>query len=279
MEKQAQQLAELAERYLEQKAHAEAANTTKARFLANMSHELRTPLNAIIGFSEMMHHETFGPLGHDKYVDYTKSINSSGSYLLSVISDVLEMSRLESGDVSIERRSIELKPLFARLSQQFQQAAAIKTINLSFSASHITKLYADATAIENALSPLIQNAVKFTPDGGSVMVMATVTGGTLSITVEDNGIGISQQSLKQLGKPFEQGDAQLKNGMKGSGLGLAIAKSFIELHGGSMEIDSKLRYGTKVKLTIPNCSLEPSVQSLANIDEDHASPSSTTAAA
>ena len=279
LEKQAQQLAELAERYLEQKAHAEAANTTKARFLANMSHELRTPLNAIIGFSEMMHHETFGPLGHDKYVDYTKSINSSGSYLLSVISDVLEMSRLESGDVSIERRSIELKPLFARLSQQFQQAAATKTINLSFSASHITKLYADATAIENALSPLIQNAVKFTPDGGSVMVMATVTGGTLSITVEDNGIGISQQSLKQLGKPFEQGDAQLKNGMKGSGLGLAIAKSFIELHGGSMEIDSKLRYGTKVKLTIPNCSLEPSVQSLANIDEDHVSPSSTTAAA
>ena len=279
LEKQAQQLAELAERYLEQKAHAEAANTTKARFLANMSHELRTPLNAIIGFSEMMNHETFGPLGHDKYIDYTKSINSSGSYLLSVISDVLEMSRLESGDISIERRSMELKPLFARLSQQFQQAASAKTINLSFISDHVAKLYADATAIENALSPLIQNAVKFTPDGGSVIVSATVKAGTLLVTVEDNGVGISQQSLRQLGKPFEQGDAQLKNGMKGSGLGLAIAKSFTELHGGSMEIDSKLRFGTRVSLTIPNCSLEPSVEGLFAVDQAQIRPPSTTAAA
>ncbi len=279
LEKQAQQLAELAERYLEQKAHAEAANTTKARFLANMSHELRTPLNAIIGFSEMMNHETFGPLGHDKYVDYTKSINSSGSYLLSVISDVLEMSRLESGDVSIERRPIELKPLFARLTQQFQHGAAAKTINLSFTTNHIAKLNADSTAIENALSPLIQNAVKFTPDGGSVMVMATVTSGTLSITVEDNGIGISQQSLKQLGKPFEQGDAQLDNGMKGSGLGLAIAKSFIELHGGSIEIESQLRHGTRIKLIIPNCSLEHSVEPVCKRDELQLRTTSKAAAA
>ncbi len=256
LEKQAQQLAELAELYLEQKAHAEAANTTKARFLANMSHELRTPLNAIIGFSEMMNHETFGPLGHEKYVDYTRSINASGSYLLTVISDVLEMSRLDSGDVTIERKITEVKLLFVRLSQQFQHVADVKSISLSFDCAHAGEIYADPAALENSIGPLVHNAIKFTPEGGTVKISAEILNGGLVLTVEDNGIGISQRALKQLCKPFEQGDAQLTNGMKGSGLGLAISKSFVELHGGTIEIESELHFGTKITLNIPNVGAE-----------------------
>lgn len=253
LEMQAQQLAELAERYLEQKAEAEAANTTKAKFLANMSHELRTPLNAIIGFSEMMHHETFGPLGHTKYLDYVKSINSSGSYLLSIISDVLEMSRLESGDVLIERRLTAMQPLLGRIMHDFQSAATQKSINLSCHSIANLQVSIDATAFEKILHPLIQNAIKFTSDGGTVIVSTGMSGGTLTLFVEDNGIGISPLALKQLGKPFEQGEAGLQNGMKGSGLGLAIARTFVELHGGKLSIQSQQKRGTKITIMIPNC--------------------------
>ena len=259
LETQAQQLADLAERYLEQKAQAERANQTKARFLANMSHELRTPLNAILGFSEMMKFETFGPLGHEKYMNYAAHINESSTYLSSVISGVLEMSRLETGDVLIERSLFNIETLFDRLMDKYNGQAKRKNIHLVFDKTGNNlplseQIYADAEALEKILQPLINNAIKFTPDGGKVSIAFQVESeGTLHITIEDNGVGIAPAALETIGKPFEQADVTLENGMKGSGLGLAIARSLVELHGGELHIHSQLRRGTRIEVSIPRC--------------------------
>jgi len=259
LETQAQQLANLAERYLEQKAQAERANQTKARFLANMSHELRTPLNAILGFSEMMKFETFGPLGHEKYVGYASHINESGAYLSSVIADVLEMSRLETGDIVIERSLFQIETLFDRLMDKFNAPAKRKSISLSFDKSNTSlalsePVHADADVLEKILQPLVNNAIKFTPDGGKVSISSMMLeDGTLRITIKDNGVGIASEALALIGKPFEQADVALDNGMKGSGLGLAIARSLVELHGGELKINSQLRRGTQIEVSIPRC--------------------------
>jgi len=252
LEMQAQQLAELAERYLEQKAEAEHANQTKARFLANMSHELRTPLNAIIGFSEMMKFQSFGPLGHEKYMGYARNIHESGSYLADIISDVLEMSRLESGDFMLARQSLRLHALFGEIADRVGELAARKNINLTFNDQGTDRIFADPAALDKMLYPLVHNAVKFTPEGGSVIVTAQLSADLLLLRVEDNGVGIAPAALAQIGKPFEQADAELQNGMKGSGLGLAIARSLAELHGGKLTIISQLRRGTMVELLIPH---------------------------
>ena len=251
LELQAQQLADLAEKYLEQKAEAETANRAKSEFLANMSHELRTPLNAIIGFSEMMEHETFGALGCPKYVDYSTHIRESGQHLLSVISDVLDMSRLEAGRILLHMENFEVDGAVSRVVDAIRPAADEKNISLSAESLAGTFLVADRNAIEKVLTGLLRNAVKFTPEGGRVSIRARLADGAVSLYVEDNGVGISAEALPRLGRPFEQIDSPLQNGSKGSGLGLAIARSLIELHGGSIRIRSSLGAGTTVRVSLP----------------------------
>ena len=252
LETQAQQLADLAEKYLEQKAEAETANRAKGEFLANMSHELRTPLNAIIGFAEMMEHETFGALGCAKYIDYSSHIRESGQHLLGVISDVLDMSRLESGKVTLHPESFEIDSAISRAIEALRFAAEEKNIKLEAESLPKTKLFADRNAIEKVLVSLLRNAVKFTPDGGRISLRSRLDeDDALVLYVEDSGVGIAPDVLPRLGRPFEQVDSPLDNGNKGSGLGLAIARSLVELHGGTLTIRSSLGSGTIVRIRLP----------------------------
>jgi two-component system cell cycle sensor histidine kinase PleC len=252
LELQAQQLADLAEKYLEQKAEAETANRAKSEFLANMSHELRTPLNAIIGFSELMQQETFGPLGSPRYVDYCSDIRDSGQYLLGVISDVLDMSRLEAGRVRLDKSEFEIDAAVGAAVASIEATAQEKEITVVAETLPQTRIHADRTAIEKILTILLRNAVKFTPAQGRVTVRTRMVQGALNIYVEDTGMGIAPAPLSRLGRPFEQLDGTaLANGMKGSGLGLAIARSLVDLHGGSMRIRSSVGSGTIVLVHIP----------------------------
>ncbi len=250
-EAQTQQLAELADRHAEKQAEAESANRAKSEFLANMSHELRTPLNAIIGFSELMSQQTFGPLGSSKYKDYATDIGSSGRYLLAVISDVLEMARLDSGRVQLEQRIVDVGDLVRSTIDEVRAAADGKRIAISSDVQSGSIIHADQRAVAKVLATLLDNAVKFTLDSGHVAVKTRSANGALNIFVKDTGIGIAASALASIGKPFEQAGMTLSNGMKGSGLGLAIARSLIEMHGGSLTIRSIVGVGTIVLARIP----------------------------
>jgi two-component system, cell cycle sensor histidine kinase PleC len=251
LELQAQQLAELAEKYFEQKAEAETANRVKSEFLANMSHELRTPLNAIIGFSELMSQETFGPLGSPRYGEYCNDIRASGQHLLGVISDVLDMSRLDAGRVRLEKSEFPVAAAIANAVEGVRNWAAEKSITIATSDLPETKIHADRPAIERILAILMRNAAKFTPESGRIDVRVRCVQGATNIYVADSGVGIPAEALPHLGRPFEQYHGLLQNGYKGSGLGLAIARSLVELHGGSLRIRSSPGYGTIVLVHLP----------------------------
>ncbi|WP_158814165.1 PAS domain-containing sensor histidine kinase [Methylocapsa sp. S129] len=265
LEAQAQQLADLAERHLEQKARAEMANRAKAEFLANMSHELRTPLNAIIGFSEMMEQQTFGPLGSPKYQDYCSHIHESGQYLLHVFSDVLDMSRLEAGRVRLNRSEFGVEAAIKSAMRDVDAAAQAKNLTIDIDANPSETIQADREAVERILVTLLRNAVKFTPDGGAISIGAQAFDEQIYIYVEDTGPGIASADLSRLGRPFEQADMMLANGMKGSGLGLAIANSLVELHGGSLRINSTLGEGTVVLVALPRSPIVQRFLALAEV--------------
>ncbi len=248
---QTEQLADLAEKYAEEKTRAEEANQAKSKFLANMSHELRTPLNAIIGFSEIMEAAMFGPLGAEKYSEYSRDIRESGQYLLEVINDILDMSKIEAGGIRLAPKELELDPVLADSLRVVWQRANEKHVNLSSHIDPAIRLKADRRALKQIVLNILSNAVKFTPDGGSVTVRGRVRSGMVTIAIEDNGIGIPKDALHKLGRPFEQVESQLTKRHQGSGLGLAIAKSLVELHGGAMRICSALGTGTTVVVRLP----------------------------
>jgi two-component system, cell cycle sensor histidine kinase PleC len=251
LERQTGELADLAEKYAEEKRRAEEANQTKSKFLANMSHELRTPLNAIIGFSEIMESGMFGPLGAKKYSEYSRDIRESGQYLLDVINDILDMSKIEAGGIHLAPEDVDLARTLADCLRVIWGRASEKRLALN---SHIDRgihLRADRRALKQIALNLLSNAVKFTPDGGTVTVRGRVRGGKVTIAISDNGIGIPKEALGKLGRPFEQVESQLTKRHQGSGLGLAIAKSLAELHGGSMRISSLLGRGTTVLVRLP----------------------------
>jgi two-component system, cell cycle sensor histidine kinase PleC len=251
LERQTAELADLAEKYAEEKTRAEDANAAKSKFLANMSHELRTPLNAIIGFSEIMESEMFGPLGADKYVEYSRDIRESGEYLLEVINDILDMSKIEAGGIRLAPEAVELDSLLTDCIRVVSTRAGEKNLALHAEVEPTIQLEADRRALKQITLNLLSNAVKFTPDGGAVGVRARLRGGKVSIAIKDNGIGIARQALHKLGRPFEQVESQLTKRHQGSGLGLAIAKSLVELHGGTMRIRSQLGRGTMVVVRLP----------------------------
>lgn len=250
LEAQAQQLADLAERYLEQKAAAESANRAKSEFLANMSHELRTPLNAIIGFSEIMQNGLFGPLC-EKYTDYVQDIRSSGGYLLGIIDDILNMSRLEAGKVHLEKSDVALGLVIEEAVRKSQDAIDRKRLALTIEGARDTHLEADPHALYQILGNLLDNAVKFTPDEGQVAIRIRQVPGALNIFVEDTGIGIPKDKIDRIGRPFEQVEGDFTRSYQGSGLGLAIARSLTELHGGSLRLRSAIGAGTIVMVHLP----------------------------
>jgi two-component system, cell cycle sensor histidine kinase PleC len=251
LERQTQELADLAEKYAEEKTRAEEASQAKSKFLANMSHELRTPLNAIIGFSEMMGAGMFGPLGPDKYREYCTDIHQSGQYLLEVINDILDMSKIEAGRIRLEQEELALEAFLSDAMRVVSTRADDKRLALQADIAPGVRLRADHRLLKQIVLNLLSNSVKFTPVGGRVVVRGRASGSRVTIAIADSGIGIPKDALAKLGRPFEQVESQLTKSHQGSGLGLAIAKSLTELHGGTMRIRSQLGRGTIVLLCLP----------------------------
>jgi two-component system cell cycle sensor histidine kinase PleC len=251
LEIQAQQLIDMAEKYAEEKNRAEEANKTKSKFLANMSHELRTPLNAIIGFSEIMESGMFGALGADKYHEYCRDIRESGQYLLDVINDILDMSKIEAGRLRLQIENLELDRILTDALRVVTARAQDKQLKVTAEIAPAIRLKADRRALQQIALNLLSNAVKFTAENGRITVRARYSRGAVVIGIQDSGIGIPRDALKKLGRPFEQVESQLTKTHHGSGLGLAIAKSLAELHGGVMRIRSAPGAGTTVVVRLP----------------------------
>lgn len=230
---------------------AEESSQARLRFLASITHELRTPLNAIIGFADMMNNEVFGPVGHNKYKEYAEHIRESGLHLVDLVSDLLDMSKIEAGKFSIERQKIELRPLLDECVAMVSGAAAEAGVNIVCDAERGLYLNADRRAIKQSVVNLLSNAVKFTLSEGTVTLSAVSTQEGASITVADTGVGIPSSELGRIGKPFEQ-VAGTRSMHKGTGLGLSLVKALTELHGGRMDIVSALGDGTTVTLQVPN---------------------------
>ncbi len=251
LERQAIELVDLAEKYSQEKTRAEEANQTKSKFLANMSHELRTPLNAIIGFSEIMESGMFGSLGSEKYQEYCHDILTSGHYLLEVINDILDMSKIEAGRMKLDLEPLDLSKTLAESLRVVSGRAQDKNLVLDADIESTISVIADRRATKQIIVNLLSNAVKFTPEGGKVVIRSRVLKDRIMMMIADTGIGIAPQSLARLGRPFEQVESQLSKTYHGSGLGLAIARSLTQLHGGSMRLRSKLGTGTVVCVTLP----------------------------
>jgi two-component system, cell cycle sensor histidine kinase PleC len=251
LERQAVELADLAEKYQREKTRAEEANQTKSKFLANMSHELRTPLNAIIGFSEIMESGMFGSLGSEKYQEYCHDILTSGHYLLEVINDILDMSKIEAGRMKLDMEPLDLSKTLAESLRVVSGRAEDKHLVLDADIEQAVSVVADRRAAKQILVNLLSNAVKFTPEGGKIAVRSHLLPDRIVLLIADTGIGIPAQSLARLGRPFEQVESQLTKTYHGSGLGLAIARSLTQLHGGSMRLRSRLGTGTVVRVSLP----------------------------
>ncbi|WP_170144452.1 PAS domain-containing sensor histidine kinase [Dichotomicrobium thermohalophilum] len=251
LESQTSQLVELADKYAKEKARAEEASKAKSEFLANISHELRTPLNAIIGFSEVMTEEFFGPIGHEKYRDYATDISESGRYLLEMIDDILDMSKIEAGQFSLSIEPVRAGNLIDESLRVVQPTAEERKIDLNQSGNPDIEIAGDKRALKQVLLNLLSNAVKFTPEGGDISVRSYRYKGTVRISISDSGVGIPKHEIAKLGKPFQQVGNQLTKDHKGSGLGLAISRSILEMHEGRLDIKSKPGEGTTVTCILP----------------------------
>lgn len=239
---------------MEARERAEAANRTKSRFLANMSHELRTPLNAIIGFSDMLKLEMFGKLGNPRYVEYAQLINQSGGLLLDLISDILDMSKIEAGKYDLHRELVDVKDVVSQAIKMVSGRANTGGLKLDVDISPeamAVPLFADTRALTQILLNLLSNAVKFTPEGGHVTVQVTTIPDGVRFIVADTGRGIAKKHLPRLTHAFEQVTSDAELNKQGTGLGLALVRSLAELHGGSIKIESELDKGTTVSVDIP----------------------------
>ena len=255
LEIQAQQLATLAERLHHQKNEVETAYLAKSQFLANMSHELRTPLNAIIGFSEMMQAEPFGTLGSPKYIEYCQNIYKGGVYLNQTLSDILDMSLLESGKMQLTKKRINLSDEIRKVSSLWLKKAEEKNIKFSIDIAKELECQVDITAITKTLNALLSNGIKFNKKAGYLRLTARRSCDKVTIYITDSGQGITPEALARLGNPFEQYSELLDNGMKGPGLGFAIARGLMNLHKGSLRIRSRAGSGTVVAVSLPCHSL------------------------
>ncbi|MCW9001964.1 MAG: PAS domain S-box protein [Rhodospirillales bacterium] len=235
------------------KDSAEYANHLKTQFLANMSHELRTPLNAIIGFADILKGEMFGPLGNDRYKEYANDISDSGGHLLNVITDILDVSRIETGTLDFKEEDVNLERTIIsclRLMQRRADDAEVKL--LTEVPETLPLLWADQLRIKQVIINLLGNAIKFTPAGGTVIVDAgTEENGVLWLSIVDTGIGMLPEDIPKALEPFGQVGDLMTHPHEGSGLGLYIVKSLVESHEGSVEIESTPKKGTTVIVRFP----------------------------
>lgn len=232
---------------------AERAYAAKSQFLANMSHELRTPLNAIIGFSEMMQRQLLGPLGNEKYVEYITGIRESGEHLLDLISDILDMSKIEAGKYELELQDLNVAKTLRMAVHMIENRALENGVRISTKAltDKKLKIIADRRAFLQIMLNLLSNAVKFSREAGDVRIECHKREDYIALKVIDNGIGIPANKLARITRPFEQASTSYAREHEGSGLGLAITKELTELHGGALHIESSVDIGTTVTVRLP----------------------------
>jgi two-component system cell cycle sensor histidine kinase PleC len=219
-----------------------------------MSHELRTPLNAINGFSEIMVNQLFGQLGDKRYVEYAQDILNSGQHLLALINDILDMAKIEAGKLNIKFEPMRLDEVIEDAARLMRNRAEAGGLDLNVEPMQLPEVEADYRAVKQVLLNLLSNAIKFTPRGGKVTVRTKLemgpAGERVRVGVSDTGIGISEQDMTRLAKPFEQIESQLSKTQQGSGLGLALTKSLVEMHQGQLDIESEPGKGTTVSFTL-----------------------------
>ena len=239
-----------------------AANHTRAMFVAGMSHELRTPLNAIIGFSEVLEMGLFGSLGSPRNLEYVRDIKGSGQHLLSLINDILDMSKIDAGKMSLHEDMIDLAHLIAASCRVMRPRAEDGKVELVMSLPEGRPLYirGDEVRLKQVLFNLLSNAIKFTHAGGKILVRAQERGSReVEITVEDSGIGIRPEHLALVFEPFRQVDDSLTRQVGGTGLGLPLTRSLVEMHGGELRLSSIEGKGTTVTVILPNMIVEPAI--------------------
>lgn len=238
------------------KETAERAYAAKTQFLANMSHELRTPLNAIIGFSEMIQSQMFGPLGSEKYADYAADIRQSGAHLLDLISDILDMSKIEAGKYDLDLEEVQISEIVETAIKMVATRAQENNISITVQEGFTpeTIMVADRRACLQILLNILSNAVKFSHTNGKIEILCQVgqTGKErISIRIRDYGIGIPANKLATITHPFEQVSPHYTRQHEGSGLGLAITKELVEMHGGTLGLESQIGIGTTVTVAMP----------------------------
>jgi two-component system cell cycle sensor histidine kinase PleC len=237
----------------EARRRAEEANLAKSRFLASMSHELRTPLNAILGFSEVMATEVLGPLENKTYRGYAQDIHDSGTHLLDLINEILDLSRIEAGRYQLNEEAVALASVVEDCCHLMELRTSNKAIRIVQQFERdLPRLYGDERALRQICLNLLSNAVKFTPSGGEIQVRVGWTaGGGQYLSIRDNGPGIPADEIPVVLSAFGQGSIAIKSAEQGTGLGLPIVRGLVEIHGGTFELRSKLREGTEVIATFP----------------------------
>ncbi|MDY0881797.1 tetratricopeptide repeat-containing sensor histidine kinase [Dongia soli] len=267
LEREAVERRNITESLLEAKRNAELASRSKSEFLANISHELRTPLNAIIGFSEAMMLEMFGPLDDGPYRSYAVDIHKSGHLLLSLINDILDLSKIEAGKHRLQIEEVDLFEVLQGALRLVEQRARDAKLRLALQMPpRRPRLQADRRAVTQMVLNLLSNAVKFTPSGGSILLSCTPLGANVLITVQDTGIGMEKDDLPVALSAFGQLDNAYTRGHRGTGLGLPMVKALAELHGGSLEIDTAPGRGTTVTISLPSESVLPPTEEVSEAE-------------
>ena len=247
------------------KFKAELASRAKSEFLANMNHELRTPLNAIIDFSDLIATEIFGPIQPAQYRTYAQDIRDSGTHLLELISNILDLSKIEAGRMELDESEVNVAEVVEACLRMVHQRAEQSKLRLHNLVEDMQcKLLADGLMLKQILLNLLTNAIKFTPEGGDVTVsVGPRTGGCVDLAVSDTGVGMAPEDIPKALEPFRQVDNTLRRQHGGVGLGLALTKAQAELHGATLTIASALRAGTTVTVCFPSARVLPSHAAMA----------------
>jgi signal transduction histidine kinase len=231
---------------------SQLASHSKSQFLASMSHELRSPLTGILGFSEIIKSEMLGTITNRRYVEYAGYIHQSGEHMLSLINDILDIAKIEAGRMELDQELINVQTLLEYITDLSSNRVSEKGLTLSVDGAESLQLHADVRAVKQMAFNLLSNAIKFTPTGGHIAVTAAaaVDGGII-LAFQDTGIGMSQETIGRLMRPFEQADNRFAVTEKGSGLGLSLVKGLMELHHGQLTIESAVGQGSTFTLHFP----------------------------